>query len=409
MLASFFVLCAVAVASSAQSLVSSANPASSSSTSGGGATAAQPSIPRISDPASLVNAFIGTTNGGHVFPGATLPHGMIKAGMDTDSPGNHAGYDGDPTFNVTGFSQLHDSGTGGAVPLSNFKLFPFLQCSTFEKCPTSMANRKVLRKVLSNGLPDDAASPGYFSTNLTNNIRVELTATRRTALQRYTFPAGTTNPRILVDITNDGQKSSTNPEMTIDPDTARVVGGASFSASFGPGRYNAFTCVDFKADGYTLGKPTEYGVWLSNFPVRGSTNLLQTYYGFVSEMGALFTFTPNPSGGPTTILARVGVSFISSAQACKNAQEEIPDFNFDSVHAANRAQWNDLLGRIQVDTTNVDLETTQLFYSSLYRTHISPADYTGENPKWNSTEPYFDSLYCNVGYFLRPSSQTLFY
>lgn len=42
----------------------------------------------ISDPASLVNLFIGTTNGGHVFPGATLPHGMVKAGMDTDSPAN---------------------------------------------------------------------------------------------------------------------------------------------------------------------------------------------------------------------------------------------------------------------------------------------------------------------------------
>jgi len=82
-------------------------------------------------------------------------------------------------------------------------------------------------------------------------------------------------------------------------------------------------------------------------------------------MGALFTFNPNPNNGPTTILARVGVSFISSAQACQNAQAEIPDFNFDGVHAANRAQWNDLLGRIQVDTTNVDLETTQLFYSSV--------------------------------------------
>ncbi|KAF8965760.1 glycoside hydrolase family 92 protein [Flammula alnicola] len=375
----------------AQSAVNSASPALAS----GNVTSPSPPIPKITDPASLVNAFIGTTNGGHVFPGATLPHGMIKAGMDTDSPGNHAGYDGDPTFNVTGFSQLHDDGTGGAVPLSNFKLFPFLQCSTFEKCPTSMANRKILRRVLPNGLPDDAASPGYFSTNLSNSIRVELTATRRTALHRYTFPAGTTNPRILVDITNDGQKSSTNPEMTLDPATARVIGGASFSASFGPGRYSAFTCVDFKADGYTLGSPTEYGVWLSNFPVRGSTNLLQTYYGFVSEMGALFTFSPAPGGQATSILARVGVSFISSAQACANAQEEIPDFDFDNVHASNRAQWNDLLSRVQVDTTGVDLETTQLLYSSVYRTHISPADYTGENPKWNSTEPYFDSLYCN--------------
>ncbi|KAF8184698.1 glycoside hydrolase family 92 protein [Pholiota molesta] len=355
-----------------------------------------PSIPRITDPASLVNAFIGTTNGGHVFPGATLPHGMIKVGMDTDSPGNHAGYDGDPTFNVTGFSQLHDDGTGGAVPLSNFKLFPFLECSTFEKCPTTMANRKLLRRVLPNGLPDDAASPGYFSTNLSNSIRVELTATRRTALHRYTFPAGTTNPRLLVDLTNDGQKSSTNPEMTLDPASARVMGGASFSGSFGPGRYNAFTCVDFRAEGYTLGAPTEYGVWLSNFPVRGSTNLLQTYYGFVSEMGALFTFNPAPGGKATSILARVGVSFISSAQACANAEEEIPTFDFDGVHAANRAQWNDLLSRVQVDTTGVDAETTELFYSS--NPHLSgrfkPPD-TGENPKWNSTEPYYDSLYCN--------------
>jgi hypothetical protein len=57
---------------------------------------------------------------------------MVKAGMDTDSPGNvsssnrmtnvsskilgcpkHGGYDADPTYNAYGFSQLHDSGTGG--------------------------------------------------------------------------------------------------------------------------------------------------------------------------------------------------------------------------------------------------------------------------------------------------------
>ena len=40
------------------------------------------------DPSALVNLFIGTTNGGHSFPGATIPHGMIKVGLDTDSPGN---------------------------------------------------------------------------------------------------------------------------------------------------------------------------------------------------------------------------------------------------------------------------------------------------------------------------------
>ncbi|KAF9531264.1 family 92 glycosyl hydrolase [Crepidotus variabilis] len=45
--------------------------------------------------------------------------------------------------------------------------------------------------------------------------------------------------------------------------------------------------------------------------------------------------------------------------------------------------------------TGVNDDTVKLFYSSLYRSHISPADYTGENPKWTSDEPYYDSLYCN--------------
>ncbi|KAF5364126.1 hypothetical protein D9756_000963 [Leucocoprinus leucothites] len=368
-------------AQSSSSVVSSARPP-------------QETFAPITDPASLVIPFIGTINGGHVFPGATLPHGMVKAGMDTDAPGNHAGYDGDPKSNVTGFSQLHDSGTGGAVPLSNFKLFPFAECSSFDKCPTSLGSRKILRHILSDGTPDDFASPGYFSTNLSNSIRVELTATRRTALHRYTFPAGTKHPRIAVDITNDGQRSSTSPVMTLDPDTAQVKGGASFAASFGPGRYSAFTCVTFKGDGFDLGKPTEYGAWLANFPIQGTTNILQLYFGFIDELGALFTFNRAPKG-KTTILARVGVSLISSDQACANAEEEIPDFDFDKVHSDARAQWNDLLGRVQVDTTGVSMDTVKLFYSSLYRTHISPADYTGENPKWNSTEPYFDSFYCN--------------
>ncbi|KAL4261951.1 Peptide-N(4)-(N-acetyl-beta-glucosaminyl)asparagine amidase [Pleurotus pulmonarius] len=349
----------------------------------------------ISDPASFTNLFIGTTNGGHVFPGATLPHGMVKAGMDTDSPGNHAGYDADPQFNVTGFSQLHDSGTGGAVPLSNFKIFPFAECSSFDKCATSLDGRKTRRKILADGSPDDFASPGYFATNLSTNIRVELTATRRTALHRYTFPPTSVRPRIAVDITNDGQRSSTNPSMVLDPETARVKGGASFAASFGPGRYSAFTCVDFKGQGVDLRRPMEFGAWLSDFPVQGMTDLRQLYTSFVDQLGALFTFSQPSDNRPTIILVRVGVSLISADQACANAEEEVPDFDFDGVHRAARQAWNDVLGRVQVDPTGVDTEMVSLFYSSLYRSRISPADYTGENPKWNSTEPYYDSFYCN--------------
>ena len=66
-------------------------------------------------------------------------------------------------------------------------------------------------------------------TPQSTDIRVELTSTRRTALHRYTFPASSVFPRIVVDMTNEGQQSSTNPVMTIDPSTGRVV-GASFSS-----------------------------------------------------------------------------------------------------------------------------------------------------------------------------------
>ena len=55
-----------------------------------------------------------------------------------------------------------------------------------------------------------------------------------------------------MDITNDGQKSSTDSHMDLDEKTGRVTGGAQFAGSFGPGRYYAYTCVDFEGDGYDI-------------------------------------------------------------------------------------------------------------------------------------------------------------
>lgn len=105
-------------------------------------------------------------------------------------------------------------------------------------------------------LADDAGSPGYFSTNLSSGVRVELTASRRTALHRYTFPSrpvisddqeeggggGDANidvdwrPRILVDITSDGDGSGSRAFASVDAETGRVTGGARFLSSFGSGQ-----------------------------------------------------------------------------------------------------------------------------------------------------------------------------
>ena len=131
--------------------------------------------------------------------------------------------------------------------------------------------------------------------------------------------------------------------------------------------------MDFRGVGFDLGEPVEYGTYLGNSPILNLPQGIQEYHGYRSEMGALLGFKKN-GAGETGIYVRVGMSFISPEKACANAEEEIPNFDFDGVRAAARGAWNELLGRVQVETEGVDDDTVTLFYSSLYRTHISPAD-----------------------------------
>lgn len=215
--------------------------------------------------------------------------------------------------------------------------------------------------MFSQGSVDDAASPGYFATNLSTDIRVELTATHRTALHRYTFPSNSTEPRLLLDLTTDGMKKGYKPTILIDPTKARITGDAWFQGSFGPGEFHLFTCVDFKGEGYDFGNVTEYGSWHMHAVEPNKTTLSGVYSG---AAGALLTFSP-ATNETTSILTRVGVSFISSAQACRHAEEEIPGWDFDRVHSDALGQWNELLRRVQIDPTGVDEDTVRLFYSGV--------------------------------------------
>lgn len=61
------------------------------------------------DPLTLVDPLIGSTNGGNVFSGASLPYGMAKAVADVNGQ-NTGGFATDLT-GITGFSAMHDSGT----------------------------------------------------------------------------------------------------------------------------------------------------------------------------------------------------------------------------------------------------------------------------------------------------------
>ncbi|KAG6915554.1 hypothetical protein DXG01_010989 [Tephrocybe rancida] len=113
--------------------------------------------------------------------------------------------------------------------------------------------------------------------------------------------------------------------------------------------------------------------------------------GFVTKMGGLLTFQPALNGRTTSILVCVGMSFISSMQACANAEEEVPDFDFDGVHSGTTSsagfRWTPLASRLRLRSSS-----TRALVA-----HSFDALYTSENPKWKSKEPYYDSLYCNDG------------
>lgn len=111
---------------------------------------------------------------------------------------------------------------------------------------------------------------------------------------------------------------------------------------------------------------------------------------FILKGGAWVRFKHQAN---STVLARVGLSFISEAKACSNAEKETPTFDFDSIHSAAVSSWRQKMSPIRVSRTDVDKSFLTNFYSGIYRTMTQPQDYTGENPLWQSSEPYFDSFY----------------
>ncbi|KAG9234706.1 glycoside hydrolase family 92 protein [Amylocarpus encephaloides] len=342
------------------------------------------------DVLDYVDQLIGTANGGDVFAGATLPYGMAKAVADTDAGDNQGGFTTE-NANVSGFSSMHDSGTGGSPSLGNFALFPYTSCAgdDVNGCKYPKTSRKI--KYVESSVK---ASPGYFGLELVSGVRAEMTATQHTSLFRFSFPAvdasgATASPLILLDLTDLSDSRQDNGTIHVDAATGRMTGNARFIPSFGVGNYVLYFCADFK------GAPIrDNGIFVNtraSADVRDLT-LARSINGYPLPGGGFVRFTSLVRD--TAILARVGVSFISSQQACSSAESEIPSFDFNSTQTAAGKMWRDKISPIKVSTNGVQASILTNFYSGIYRTMVNPQDYTGENPLWQSSEPYFDSFYC---------------
>jgi putative alpha-1,2-mannosidase len=321
---------------------------------------------------------------------ANTPRGMAKAVADTNSESNQGGFTIDGS-NITGFSQMHDSGTGGSPSLGNFALFPYSSCAgdqvdncVFPKIAraTPFSNSSV------------KAQPGYFGVTLNSGVAVDMTSAQHTNLFRFKFPSqsSSSSPLILMDLTDLSDSRQDNGTISVDGSTGRITGNAIFLPSFGSGNYTLYFCADFSG-----GKVRDNGIFANS---RASTSvksfkISRSINNYPLPGGAFNRFQP----GASTILARVATSFISSDQACSHAEKEIPNFDFASVRSAATNLWRQKLSPIKVSTTGVNETFLTNFYSGVYRTFVNPQDYTGENPLWQSTEPYFDSWYCSWDVF----------
>lgn len=351
-----------------------------------GATGAVTAQNTVVDNLQFVDTLIGSTNGGNVFAGASLPYGMAKAVGDTNSGSNQGGFTLDGS-NITGFSVMHDSGTGGSPSLGNFALFVYASCpdDDVNNCAFPKKSRAPFGAFSNDSVVPE---PGYFSVTLDSGIQAEMTTTQRTSIFKFSFPdsVNDSHPLILQDLTDLQDSRQDNATVSVDATTGRITGNGRFAPSFGVGNYVLYFCTDFS--GAAIFDNGIYSNSRASADVKEFTTS-RSINGYPLPGGAFVRF----ASGNAPIYARTATSFISAEQACAHAESEIPDFDFDSVREAARSAWMEKLSSISVDTEGVDISFVTNFYSGFYRTMINPQNYTGENPVWSGSEPYFDSFY----------------
>ncbi len=308
------------------------------------ASCAKPSV----DYTAYVDPFIGTGGHGHTFPGPVVPYGMIQPGPDTRINGWDAcsGYHySDSTIN--GFSHTHLSGTG-CGDFGDILLMPF---TGVPKVDYQGPDNQRMAYASKFSHKNETARPGYYSVQLdTYGVKVELSATARAAIHRYTFQG---NPRsgviIDLDYSLQNQRNSDMFFQVISP--TEVIGG----------KKTAFWAWDQYIYFYAkFSKPFTYET------VSDSVKVEET--GAMLQRRKLVVSFPTEEG--EQIMVKVGISAVDAEGAMANAKAEIPDWDFAKVESDAVAQWNEYLGKIDVETS--DEAQKKIFYTALYHTAIAP-------------------------------------
>ena len=283
-----------------------------------------------------VNPFIGTGGHGHVFLGANVPFGFVQLGPTQHNQGWDwcSGYHYSDSI-VVGFGHLHLSGTG-VGDLGDVALLPVLEPSQQE---VKFSHRA------------EYARPGYYSVTLDNGIRVELTATERTGLHRYTLPVNATDGYLRLDLSQGiGWDNVTDCEARMECPT--VIAGHRFSKG-----------------------------WASNQKVF-----------FVAEFSKPVTIVDDGTtvkvlrfaNSDEPLLVRVGLSAVGLEGARANLKAEQPGWDFRHCAAEAEGKWEEQLQKIQVAGGTDDERT--VFYTAMYHTMTAPSVFCDVDGKYRGSD-----------------------
>lgn len=306
-----------------------------------------------------VNPFVGTGGHGHTFPGAIVPFGMVQLSPDT----RLTGWDGCSGYHysdsiIYGFSHTHLSGTG-ISDYGDILLMPsvgevFLDALKDGRTERGYASRFQHR--------NETASPGFYSVKLDDdNVLVELTATARAGMHRYTFPR-TQEANIILDLEHRDKVIDSALRITSD----RTAVGWRRSRAWAKDQIVYFA-LEFSQPftSYGIAKDDKIYEGLKSVAVAPGGDLSGNLPG--ASLKGYFRFDARAG---TPVLVKVGISAVDVDGALRNLSSEINHWDFDKIKAGAAAAWNSELNKVAL-TGGSDAQLTN-FYTALYHVMTAP-------------------------------------
>lgn len=310
--------------------------------------AAAPDVPF--DPTVEVDPFIGTAAHGHTFPGATRPFGMVQLSPDTRLEGwdGCSGYHYDDTV-VYGFSHTHLSGTGIA-DYADILLMPGVR--GLEPAPVDPEHPFATRF----DHADEDAGPGWYRVRLPEpGVEVELTATPRVGIHRYTF-TGAGEPAVLLDLRHRDEVI----EAWVEQVSPTELVGLRRSRSWARDQRVYFAA--------RLSRPLQGVTALGSLETTVDPD--EPGSGRPRWQGSDLRLQLEPTPDEAPLLVQVAISAVDVDGARANLEAEAPHWDFERYVADAHAQWREALAAIEVEGGTPEQRRT--FYTALYHSMLAP-------------------------------------